>query len=284
MITEEKKDKGSVSHAQKTTQLENSVVQEHQVAATHKTYSQINKEDLKKEILEELSRETLKKDILKEIEEKNPKFSLLKLAQHPFVLLILGFILTGIIGNWITSSWQSREWSRQQTVQSSEWNRQQLRLVQIREIEQKYGIIDEVTKEVVEYDSAATDALVTLTWKGNDKRLTDEAPDRIKHWKKASKDWRIISQRLLQKLIIHFIDPRVQLIFEDSLDKRAQIDNDVSSLLKQFDENKKLTEDSAFTKKVYATYDSVNKRTSDLRTLVEAMVKDIQSDVQGQRP
>jgi hypothetical protein len=248
------------------------------------SFNQLDKENLKNEVLREIEKESFKKEIIKEIQEANPKFSFSKFAQHPLLLLILGFIFTGIISAWLTSVWQSNEWNRQQTIQSSEWDKQQLRLLQISEINQKYGIIDEATKSVVEHDFAATDILTTFTWKSDDKRLSEEAPERKKHWQQIGKEWRIASQKLLQKLIIHFKDPRIQRTFETAIEDRKRIDSDIENLRLEFERNKDLAEDEAFKKRTYDSYDATNKATGDLRELFEMMIIDIQTDIKERKP
>lgn len=238
------------------------------------------RETFKNEILVSLA--SFRHEISKTIEGFEPQEPSSKVSRHPLVLLILGFVLTGILGTWITLGFQSREWKWQQEIQSSEWNKQQIRLVQIREVDQKYGIIDEVTKAVVEHDSAAMDAVGTLTWKQGDRRRLDEGPERLKHWDQTSKEWRVTSQKLLQKLIIHFKNPRVQLIFEAAIERRRQIANDILGLRREYESGK--LEGDEFIKRVYAANDSINKATSDLRELVDTMVIDIQPDLQAPMP
>ncbi|SRR6266446_2643442 len=235
------------------------------------------RENFKNEILVSLA--SFRDEISKKIEDRESQGRLSRLSKNPLVLIIVGFILTGIAGAWITLSFQSREWNRQQAIQGSEWNKQQIRLVQIREIDQKYGIIDEVTKAVVEHDSAAMDAVTTFTWKKTDQRRLDEAPERLKHWEQTSKEWRVTSQKLLQKLIIHFKNPRVQLIFEAVVERRRLIANDIIDLRRDYDSGK--LDEAEFIKRVYAANDSINKATSDLRELVDMMVIGIQPDLQS---
>jgi hypothetical protein len=239
------------------------------------------REAFQSEIL--LALASFRQEVSQKIEDVDSKTSP-KLSRNPLLLLIVGFVLTGILGAWITLAFQSREWNRQQSMQSSEWNKQQIRLVQIHEVDQKYGIIDEVTKAVVEHDSAAMDAVGTLTWTPGDTRIVSEGPERLKHWQQASKDWRVTSQKLLQKLIIHFNDPRVQLVFEAAVEKRSRIDNDVLTLQGEYGRDRRRSEDAEFIKRVYSANDSIHKATTDLRELVEIMVINIEPDLRSKLP
>src|SRR4051812_17868943 len=58
----------------------------------------IDKEQLKKEVLIEIERDDLKKEIVKEIQEENSKHSFSKIIQSGLFLLVLGFVLTGVLG------------------------------------------------------------------------------------------------------------------------------------------------------------------------------------------
>ena len=239
------------------------------------------REVFRSEILEALA--SFRREVPRKTEDGS-KLSSSTITRNPLLLLILGFALTGILGAWITLVFQSREWNRQQSMQSSEWNKQQIRLVQIHEVDQKYGMIDEVTKAVVEHDSAAMDALASLTWTRGDPRIVSEGPERLKHWQQASKDWRVTSQKLLQKLIIHFKDPRVQLIFQAAVEKRSRIDNDFTTLQGEYGRGRSTSEDAEFMNRVYSANDSINKATGDLRRLVEIMVIDIEPDLRAPMP
>src|SRR5260370_34539365 len=97
------------------------------------------------QIIAELEKDARKKDVIKRLCEQPKTFSLGNLLHHPAVLLILGFTLTGFLGNILASRWQSREWDRQQS-----------RLEQTRKAEIKYAIINELTKAVAESQGAKT--------------------------------------------------------------------------------------------------------------------------------
>jgi hypothetical protein len=238
---------------------------------------EVEKESLKNEIREALEKESLKREILDELNK--PKNKLAEFFKHPAVIVVITFILTGLLGAWLTAAWQSREWDRQQALQSREWNRQQIRLVQIREIEQRYKIVEDVSAAVTGHDAAARDALITFTWPINRLRA-EEAPERMKHWRQVNKEWRANSQKLLQTLIVHFKDPRVQLTFEEMLEERRDINDKIEMLQAEVIENSEISEDEKFKKKVYDASDSINRTTGNLRHLVEVMVAEIRTDVE----
>src|ERR1043165_5368516 len=110
----------------------------------HDDSIQQDREALIKDVLDQLEKDALKEEIIRRLNAPPQESLILKALKHPVSLLFLGVILTGVAGNWLASFWQSREWERQQQRQ-----------VQLKGIETKYGLIDEVTKLVEENNVVA---------------------------------------------------------------------------------------------------------------------------------
>jgi hypothetical protein len=103
------------------------------------------------EAAKELQIDQLKKELTAKIKDAKSKRSFGSIVAHPAVLLIIGFILTGILGNILTARWQGREWDRQQG-----------RLSLIRLIEQKEKIMEDLTRKVAESDATEEDVLIAF--------------------------------------------------------------------------------------------------------------------------
>src|SRR5688572_5240146 len=97
-----------------------------------------DREALVSDIVKEMRKDSVKEEASAKLKKGDWLQALSKFFQHPAVLLILGFTITGWIGAKLANNWQSQEWNRQQGVQSKEWERQQQRLVKIRDTDLKY--------------------------------------------------------------------------------------------------------------------------------------------------
>jgi hypothetical protein len=106
------------------------------------------------EIVTELQKDSLKEDVEAKLVFGTWAKRISKFFQHPAVLLVISFIITGVIGALVANRWQSREWNRQQKLQSEEWDRQQLRLLDLHGIDVKYKLIEEITKSIGERNAA----------------------------------------------------------------------------------------------------------------------------------
>lgn len=151
-----------------------------EIAAVKKRLIELEKEYLKKEILDDL-RGSLK--------QGGKGF-----WENPAVLLLLGFLLTGVVGTWFTAYWQSQ----QQAVQRIEQARE-------RALQQKYEISDQINKAVAEIYTASQVMLNPLTYPPqNLKTFDQEINDREVFWKQANRAWLVSSQLLQQKLAVNF--------------------------------------------------------------------------------
>src|SRR5689334_19680245 len=63
-------------------------------------------------------------------------------------LLVVGFLLTGAVGSWLTAKWSQHEWENQQRY-----------LARQKMLDKKYALMDETFKDVASTTAAAQDIL-----------------------------------------------------------------------------------------------------------------------------
>lgn len=240
-----------------------------------KIISDEEKETLKQEVLVELEKQALKKEIVQDLQPTAWNASLARFAQHPAFLLFISFALTGLIGSWLTSSWQSRE-----------WDRQQLRLVKIKSIDQKYEVTDEVIKAVGQSNSEVMDALNFLRRSDIfDVQRTEfkkELEENRAAWAKGYKNWHINSSILDEKLKVYFRDIVIESRFKSIMERRQMIKIGIDGL---FDYYKSIdvegfqidqrTEDEI--------YSFLKSDSSDMKVLIANMKDEIRVDIEGNR-
>lgn len=241
-----------------------------------------DREALKREVLDELKREALKKEIVAELQTADRPFSFSKFAQHPALLLLLGFILTSGFGTWLAYYWQSKEWSRQQA-----------QIAQQSQLEQKYKIIEEVIKAVSETKAAAEDVLIIFDSPTSNKKLSKELPERRNYWQnQGSRNWRISAPVLPTKLKFNFNNPEAQSVFDQISLKRRFLGNAINLLIVNYEKdnrfildpsklrkggNEKLIADiEIFNGKRRHAKQLIDELEELLAKLVEIMLKDIQ--------
>ncbi|HMG74892.1 MAG TPA: hypothetical protein VK582_15430 [Pyrinomonadaceae bacterium] len=251
------------------------------------------REALITEIVREMKKDSLKQDASKKLTKEGLGELVYDFFKHPAVLLIIGFLLTGCIGTFLTNNWHRQEWDRQQRIQSKEWERQQRRLLDIKKIDLKYEIIDQLTKAIGERDSAAIQILGPLATKGFDlHQLTTEENEPITTWQKATNDWRISSQIMQLKIGTHIRDEDAAKLFQQIVDTQKTIFinvTDVKNHLKEhYVENKEPSqykeEDREALRALDAIRGGVKKTASDLKLLVNVIAKEAQADVESPGP
>ena len=159
------------------------------------------KEQLQKEVQEELRRQQLKTEILKELQPKTWKDAWSQFAKHPIFITLASFTLTGLVGGWVAVSYQSREWDRQQR-----------QLIKYHQIEERYNIIDVLIKAV----AAREASLREVTWKleyrpdmpEDERRKLDE------YFAQSRKEWDAAVATLHQRILIYFHEPETLNKFE----------------------------------------------------------------------
>ncbi len=193
--------------------------------------------ELKKEILAEIRKELLKREILKELEEAEkppptffhrPAFKALSsFFQHSAVLLLIGFILTGVIGSALTSAWQNNSWMTQQSL-----------LAKQRILDQKYELASSVAKAIGDTHAAPTSVLLLFTNEDTPQNRQTELPKRVDYWRQTHREWLINNNVLLQKITVYVKNPNARTTFNAIIQERKQTNNSVVNLLLVMEENK----------------------------------------------
>lgn len=245
---------------------------------TNDIQAQKERELLKQEVLDELKKQTLKKELVDEIQKRSKAASLSSFGRHPATLLIIGFLLTGIVGTLLTTRWQRKEWDRQQTLQNIEWNKQQSRLVQIHNIDHKYEVISEITMAVGQSNAAASEILFTFNPKANDLLRAEGSDERIKLWQQAQHNWQIAVSVIRQKLSVFFRNEQLQDHLLKIADRIDLIFFNLLELIDRATENQKEMEEEGFKRIAINTKLLINSRSEDLQQLVSLMIEEIQAD------
>jgi hypothetical protein len=226
------------------------------------------KEYLKKTILEEIGVETLKKEVLDELKKSRSKFN--EFGKHPAILLLLGFIFTTTGGTIISSCYQRKEWSRQQTY-----------LVQQRRLEEMNKIAKDSTQITSEMLSAADDALALFFWNTSDSKPSDDDRERKERWEQASLKWRTAIFTLPPQLNIYFADEQINRKLKEIDDAEVIIGNDLKNLLTDYMEDKsKALEDTQNKEDAASCLDEINKARRLLGELTGILNKKIQDEAE----
>jgi hypothetical protein len=171
-------------------------------------HEQHEKQALKKEILEELKRRESIKEILRELQPQNQKrFS--DLLRHPILLLVLGFLFTGVIGAWLTSYWKTKEWDYQQ---------KRLRYINQAEalVKRKTEIRDEVRKDTETVLSAHSEIVALILAEANTNTRSKDMQERITRWQQSVDQWNTNLGKLRQTISSDFSTPTCLQTLEQS--------------------------------------------------------------------
>lgn len=141
-------------------------------------------------ILAELQKqEQLRKDILDSVGRSSKDTSFWR---QPVVLLVVGFLLTGGLGGFLSSCWQSSEWTRQQNF-----------LNQQRSLEQKSLVANDTAKAIGEMQSSMASVLIALQ-RDDDETCESELNRALPGWKQSKLDWQVKAYVLSSRLLINF--------------------------------------------------------------------------------
>ena len=167
------------------------------------------REQLKRDVLEELRKDTLKKEIIKELALQTRKNVVANLLRHPVFLLLLGLLMTGVIGAGLTSYWQNKQWDYQQK-----------RLAQIRDIEQKTKQRNDTKDQIKKDFEAILSADTNVLYPAFNERIKDILGE-IKRWEEAEKQWRSNASLLKQTLAIDFSNQTIQGAFDELITSQS---------------------------------------------------------------
>jgi hypothetical protein len=242
-------------------------------------------EDLKilvTEAVNELQRDQLKQELLKKIRDAERKTSIGKLAAHPAVLVFIGFILTGFFGTLITSRWQR-----------AEWDRQQQRLIQIRSIEQKEKVMEELTQALADSNETEENVLISFSpeWRAGDPRREAITRERLEAWRaQGGRSWRVATELIRGKLAVYFKvredkndKDELLKIFNGVLDRRDDIAYEITQLESEYNKNPAVRSDLSFIEHRKQIAADVEKNRNDLRRMIDVILEDIQRDIAAPR-
>jgi hypothetical protein len=236
------------------------------------------RKSLVEEIVIELRKDSVKEDARAKLKKTDWPASVSKFFQHPAVLLVIGFALTGVIGALLTSRWQRREWNRQHNVESEEWNRQQRRLVAIKEIDAKYGIVDELTRAVGSRNAAVTSVITPMTQlSGPELSAAQEGP--MNEWQKAVYAWRVSSQTLRLKIAAHIKDVTAANNFKEIAERGRIINVGIIKLQAHLRATKWSHDDDESSNLVDQINTAVEETDDYLKKLTDSIVAEARADV-----
>jgi hypothetical protein len=233
-------------------------------------------EKLRDEIVVEIRKESFKKEILSDL-EADARNSFWKAAQHPAILLVLGFALTTGLGSFLTYKWQSRANEKQAERQTQQQKYDQDQSTRQRTIQQKYELTDEVVRAVAETNTAAEDILVAFQWNPKDRRAF---PERTKYWQEASRKWRVESKILIQKLVFRFTDQKIGSSFQAIVEKRKDVGVTIEYIQDLIGEKgwKGMQNDSNAAQETKRCRKLINEIRDELGVLMREMIADIKID------
>lgn len=223
------------------------------------------------EAAKELQTDQIKKELTAKIQGDKSRISLGSIASHPAFLVIVGFIFTGIFGTIITARWQSNEWDRQQT-----------RLLQLRRIEQKEKITEDLTRKVAESDATEQDVLIAFRpwWRSGDRGRDQIARERLEAWRKqGGREWRIETRMLGNKLDFLFTDStrhqKIQKAFEEILDRRERVAVRIAAIVDEYSKGKDVRANQAMQDEIDAIEEVIDQNKKSLGTLDLLILEDI---------
>ena len=239
-------------------------------------FSQQDLATLRNEVIAEIRKETFKKEILEELGMRGFRASVRKTAQHPAVLLILGFALTSALGGGLTFLWQNKANAKQESRAAQQRDFEQKQAARQRLIQQKSALIDEVAKAVAETSTAAEDILDAF------ERSNRRAyPERLKYWQsEGSRKWRVASKLLIPKLNSTFRHKQVNACFQTLIGHRSYIGNDIANLegLHARLGWKRMETDKEAEELLAEAHVKINEMAAELETLMSVMADEIKVD------
>lgn len=212
-------------------------------------------QSVKKEIIAEIRKDRRSKEVLSALEENTWKRKIAKFFEHPAALVLLTFIATSIVGTQITSSWQSKQ----------------------RELEQKYGIIDQVNKGVSDTLTASQDIVGLYQYEQatNKPDRTDVEKERWTYWQLKSREWRTNSNLIPQKLKASFKDPEIQRTFQNLLGASFQLSINIKNLKGEVGPNWELVDTPDFKKRLTDLLKDIQSLKLQMAQLLDRMTAEI---------
>lgn len=228
------------------------------------------RESLKGELVAELrqefaNREKLKRELLADLRGGEKERS--KLTEQA-LLLFLTFLLTGVLGTWLTNFWQNRAQAKQQQEQA-----------RTRSLQQKYEIADQINKAVAEVYTGANVFLGILSYRQNPERFESELAERLSYWRQANRNWIVTSLVLQQKLAVNFKSSEAAALYQEIMDKEESLVITFNRMLPAVEQSKGAASgDPEIEKSVDTVFRLVNDMRDSTGVLMQIMVREIREE------
>jgi len=239
--------------------------------STSELFAGAERERIITEIVEEIRKDGIKSEAGARIKQLSWGERISGFFQHPAVLIIIGFLATGVVGGILANRWQRTESERQEERQTQEWNRQQRRLLTIHNIDLKYQIISDLTKSLGERNGAATAVLEALAQSVHDRQISKEV---LKKWDAANTEWRIQSQVLKLRISAHIDSSDALATFQQVLDAEKQIFASVEMLKQTLGR----PETDEVTEEINQTNNIVKSSAEQMKHLINIIITETQAD------
>lgn len=169
--------------------------------------------DAEKERIRET--EALKDEIRKELPQAKSDSGLPDLWKQ-LILLVVGFLLTAVVGGCLTAFWKDRDSKNQREY-----------LARQRALDKAYSLVERASKETATTIAAADDILAT--YQGDDWTSKD-VDERRENWTKTSRTWRVNCQVLRAEMAANFPNQQIVTVFDEIIKKRRQLGNGIFNL------------------------------------------------------
>lgn len=140
--------------------------------------------------------------------------------KHPVVLLVLGFLLTGGVGSFLTSCWQKQEWREQERHRAAE---------QVKK--ERLDTINYTTETIAAAMASGEDVLHLFSWTWRDKSDVVTVKERAEYWRDQSRKWRTAEKVLLARVNANFKDPEIKRRLDKIIAERYDLGNAITNLL-----------------------------------------------------
>jgi hypothetical protein len=187
-----------------------------------------------------------------------------RIISHPLLLLVLGFVLTGIVGSYLSTKWQAYQWLKQQEYSARQ-----------SDIAARQQLAERTLTAVATNIAAANDILTLYDW--DFKGPTGEAKEvqkRIANWTEQTKKWNVDYKVLQDQLAGTFREPAISKVFEAIVSASGEVTRRMSNLLAQ-NGGKRLRKnsDAAFEYRIAVlTNKSINIQMTCLAALMQQSV------------
>jgi hypothetical protein len=160
--------------------------------------------------------ERFRAEIREQLDAGGKKTGWYEWLAHPALLLVAGFVLTGVIGEKLTQHWKNEEAINQRTY-----------LQQQRLLDKRYELLERTLSAVAQTNTAAEDILASRTWPNWSAGERREFKSR---WQTTSREWRISSTILHQELGVYFANHQIPQTFGEIEDVREYLGNEITNL------------------------------------------------------